>query len=713
MSMSDWAGKVQKSPYSRVVPTPPQTQQRAYQMAQVRMAGKSKPRQSDSFMETGHPVDADVRLGRGTRRNIMNEARYAEVPPELRTRQGFQNAMRLRNWTKGEYVISSNLVTLWTQSVNDRRRYLMLSEELRRFYLVYGILEMIADDAVNPDEDGKIIEVTTEKQALKKPIEEFCRRANLDNVITETIFDLVDYGEYSLRMEVHNCKTWQEQTGKTCDQDDPKHQAGVTGIFDDVNQLGILALYEQGAPVGYLVLREHDYYIEPAHEYAHFVLGNNKLKLKLDEAMDPTFQIDRTRIDKEVLDRLPDYIRIGRPFFYATSQKLRELMLLEMLIPATKLAQLAQSRLVGMRFPAGMPPDQVTEAIQIMEETLNTQTGIDVNNASLGLAEVMSTAGRNKVIPIYQGDDKGALEALEIRQDSNVDDTLKSIVDIRQAILSSLGLPYSLVFGNAAGVTDSEGNKVTELRQYGRYARKLMRVQRAVKMGIKHIIVTHLVNLGLECTYDDIDVSFLQEMVDLGRLEKAEYDDAKQEFCGRQIAFIKELVELAALLGRPLNPAKVQEWLDVSLLSLTNGISLFMDPDPKQDLDDPSTADNEPTQRFLSLAIDQFVQNRQDGGQTDIEDPLDPDDQEPVTLKGKLAQGIADRFQQNIQARDGDTNKKALLQSARDKFLANQKRRASEATNLPAGDYPSNRRYGSIREREERRRGKQKDWLQE
>ena len=56
---------------------------------------------------------------------------------------------------------------------------------------------------------------------------------------------------------------------------------------------------------------------------------------------------------KEILKNIPHFIRIGKSMIYPVLDKIKQLQLLEELVPATKLADLSSGTMVGVSIPAG------------------------------------------------------------------------------------------------------------------------------------------------------------------------------------------------------------------------------------------------------------------------------------------------------------------------------------------------------------------------
>lgn len=521
--------------------------------------------------------------------SAIDEARLANNPDDM-LKLGFMKEMDLREFTKNTFNVANALMAIWTQAVDDRRTYHGLALDLRKFYIVEAILDLMAEDVLNPDEEGKFMEIESDDSKVQSAIDEFLEDIDLNMIVSDICRDLIDFGEYTLRLKVEKDK-------------------GVVGIYDDVDPLNVLAMYEHGYPRQYLRFssEKRDFTVEPASCYAHFVTGNNRIRIAINDVFLANNIEDDAAIPQELRDELPDYIRIGTPLFLGKMSKLRELQLLEQLIPATKLNQLTQSQLVSVKVPAGEPPEKVFKLIKRYEQVLNVPTGIDTNNDQISLAEVMTVTGRIRILPNFS-DEKGSLQRLDVREHPPVDDILNSVKDIRAIILSSIGIPPSLLFGS------TEGDKVAELRLFSRYTRRLAGIQRAIARGVKQIVLTHLVNTGHEdVNYDTIKISFPQDMVDYSGLEKLEFDDAKQEIVGRTIDFLDKILN-NPLLRDQADQQVLLDWVEDKFTVLMGEKKLFpKNPTKLVDIGmddlDPSMTNNQNTASQASPKMDEPKSN--------------------------------------------------------------------------------------------------------
>lgn len=502
----------------------------------------------------------DILQTQQTNERRIDEAKVG-YDPMASLKLGATPRQTLRDYTEGAFNLSSALVNLWSQAVQSRRDYIMISAELKRFYIVGRILNLVCDDLLNPDEEGEIVSFTSEIPEIQAELNELYDKIDFNTLLQDFVHDFINLGEYALRLEFEDGK-------------------GLKSINDDVDQLNLIALYAQGEPVNFLHFVDKDYVMEPAHRYAHFINGDEKLRVALEDQLESGYTLTgKDDLPENVKDKLPDYIRVGKPLFWGIVAKLRELQILETLIPATKLNQITQAQMVSLRVPANMPVDKVMQACLKYEDILNVPIGIDASREQLSIAEILTASGKCRVLPNFS-DEKGTLEPLNVRANQPVDDILNSIKDIRSIILTSIGIPPSLVFGS------DDKDKVQELRLFGQYTRRLAGLQRSLRRGFKQIIAAHLVNKNFKVSKDDFDVKFKQSLVDISGLEKLEFNDAKQEFVGRTLDFVDKLTQNKLLVSY-LNPDELINYMKAQFKDLTDSNNLFNDkPNPNTLLGD-------------------------------------------------------------------------------------------------------------------------------
>lgn len=405
------------------------------------------------------------------------------------------------------------LAAAYTTASKTKAGYMKAFESVKTFYLVDGIVSAIVEDALTPDiTTGEVIEITSPKRGVNKSLKELSKKVNFDQLVRDIAPDLVSNGEYAVSVNL----------GET----------GVDKVRDNVDQKKIVAFYDGGVPEHFLVEGDRELHIVRPYKYAHFVMGDFKARLKVSTEFKDKKQKSGTQ--------LPEYARIGKPLFYGTLSKIKELQLIESLVPASKLNQITRGSIVGVGVPNASDPKEAFDICRRYENVFNSSTGVDRVDGEVSVSDIIGVAGKVKAVPLFG--DKGSLTSIgDAKNNQSVDDLLNTVKDLREVICTSIGFPPELLFG---GETKAE-----LLKRYARYLRKLKSVQTAIANGVRQIALIHLNNANENSkpdepfTVDDISVRFRNELVNIDELEKLEFSDAMISTVSEAYQFMKDLGE--------------------------------------------------------------------------------------------------------------------------------------------------------------------------
>ena len=400
-------------------------------------------------------------------------------------------------------LTTSALGTIYTRTSSYRADVYKEVDSILDFYMVRMILKQIAEDTLTPSLGGEILNISSTNTSLQKPLEEFSKRFPIDDIINSIKFSFLAYGDYTLRIE--------KQVGK-----------GVTQIRDDVVQENIFALTDQGEIQKYLTLDEKG--TLELHEKTKFIKfmlpGIRRVDIAAEVAYITSGGISGVRgrnYKKSILpDGVPPFLRVGESLIFPLIPKIRELQLLEALVPATKIAKLTQGSLVGVPLGSSISLEKMLRFAKDMGNVLNKAVGIDKGSGHVTVENIMSESGRLKVVPLPG--DKGNLVKLDYKQDEP-DELLASIEDLRRVILTSMGLPYEIFFSG-------EESRGEVLKKHARYLRILKGIQMAISQGIKSLVQIHLANLDSDkykFNSTDIEITFRNKLVSIESLDELEY----------------------------------------------------------------------------------------------------------------------------------------------------------------------------------------------
>lgn len=443
-----------------------------------------------------------------------------------------------------ERELTSALTGVYTRLHSNKAEYKRLFRDLQTYYLVDAILNQLAEDSLTPDiTTGEVVTLTSDDERVRLELEDLQSKINLDQLVNDFIMDLLENGDYYLRIQAAEGQ-------------------GVTAIIDDVDQDNILGLYDKGLPSKFLIKSTKQIRLVAPYHYAHFVLGKSKLRIKLSDFIDGKLEGDTGSY------RLPTYVRVGRPVLYGVINKLKELLLLEKLIPAAKINQLSSGNLVSVGLPAHTTPEKAFDVARQVEQVLNQKIGVNKSTSEMTVTDIISTAGRVKVIPSFG--DKGSLGTVDAKNDRTADDLTASVKDLREIICSSVGIPYAILFGG-------DGNKSEILRKYARYLRRLKTIQSSISNGLMQIALIHLINKGISATPADVKIEFRNEIVNIDELDKLEYHDAILGMTEKVIELGDNLSKSAIFQGA-VNPEELVKAVK-SIMSLSSSLNNVLDPE--------------------------------------------------------------------------------------------------------------------------------------
>lgn len=508
-------------------------------------------------------------------------------PTLLAQAQMIREALKANKDNITDYHVTAAFAAIYMRVAETRKKLIREVDKMRQFYMVDVIVGQLTEDALAPQVGtGDVLFVTSDRPELQKEIDYLDEKFDFDQMSLTLCPDILAYGEYTLATKINpHPKVVQKNqqqlaaggeglsedylpTGtsigpggtvqppvipyngrdiyhnpnpnqKPAYLDGPQPNAeteeyGLLDLLDNVDQAAVVALSKWGSPEGYLVAATGD--------------GKNPSQVKKMEAADfVKFSLSSMRIKLDVFkewgirkDKLPDdiknlpkHIRVGKSQIYGAISKLKELELLESLVPATKLSKLSNGSLVGIRVPAGYDIQKALEAAKQVEGLINKKIGVDPILQEITVENIMATAGRLKAVPIFG--ETGTLQKLDYKQDEP-DDLLASVTDVRKTILTSAGVPYGLIYGG-------EENRGEILKKYARYLRKLRSIQKAIEEGIRQIVYIHLSNKGYEFTGEDIKIEFYNKLIEVDNLDKLEFIDATIGLLRNATEFFNDLAD--------------------------------------------------------------------------------------------------------------------------------------------------------------------------
>ena len=451
--------------------------------------------------------------------------------------------------------------TIYSRVVESRLKIIQAVDAVSNFYLVDVMVEQMTEDALSPEiGSNEILEIKYPKDPkIEKELQRLERRLDLDQKLVDITPDMIRYGEYVLKTEI-DTGTEEEQRNELGNNELVVKKIkgkGLVALKDTVEQGMIVGLTQDGDQAGYLGVDEKGALVRYENaDYVKFTFGGQRVRVRLED------QIPWARTEKiqKFLETLPRYVRVGRSAIFKFIPKIKELELLEKLVPATKLSKLANVNIVGMNVPEQYDIDKGLAAAKRVENLINNKVGVDVQLREITVENIVAIAGRTKVVPTFG--DKGQLQKLDYKIDE-ADDMASSADDLRKLICDSIGIPYELIFK-----TEGDANKGEILKRYARYLRRLKNIQRSLAEGVKQICAIHLANSGIEFREDDIIVEFKNKLIEIDNLDKLEHADVTISFLTNIDEFFRKMMEPESPFKRLVDPTAVAEYFNRQLRTI-------------------------------------------------------------------------------------------------------------------------------------------------
>lgn len=433
----------------------------------------------------------------------------------------FQDRVKSMRDNKDSQSIMA-LLNSYRKIVSTKQEIIKAVDQIREFYMTNIIIGLLTDDSLAPDiSTNEILRISSKEKEVNVEIQNFMDRFNIDRLVEDIVPEMIAYGDYTLKLEVEKGK-------------------GVVDIIDSVDQSLVIPFINRGELLGYVYMdQDTKLHIAPPYEFLSFSLLQNRTRVDIYSMTNSGVYYDNANSSSDFTTMaspfspisaigdsdgvtaakrvLPRYIRIGTSVIYPIIPKLKELQLLEALVPANKINQLSQASVLGLQVPANYDINKGFEAAKKLEGLLNNKIGYSGENSMITADAIINAAGEYKVIPMYG--EKGTISKVDYRNTAG-DDLVASIEDIRRTICTSMGFVYEMLFNSESA------SKSDILKKYARYLRKVRGVQHSVIFAVKELLNIHLTNRGIYFDINNIDISFITKIPMVSEIENLELQDS-------------------------------------------------------------------------------------------------------------------------------------------------------------------------------------------
>jgi len=428
--------------------------------------------------------------------------------------QAFVDMPNFNSLTGGDDQNALSMATAFVEVSSARKSTDAALSELEGYWLLTAVINLLQDELLTQVNRDQIVTMKSSKSSVNKVLKAIHAENDLDQMVTDMLPDLLRKGEYFLRM------------GTRKNDDGNK----VHFLADDVKASEMLAVYRSGLVDSFVVIKaDEDNYSTTAKtrdpsDYVHFSLGNHRKRINLD--------------NKKNKHDLPTQVRVGTTLFFGLLSKLKELYLMEKLVPASELSNLQSGNIVGVSIPATTKPEAAHKIVTRYERMLNsTKTAVDRATNQITVSKILSIAGRTRVLPMFG--DKGSLDKVDVSTTQDTGQLAESIADGRRVTLSAIGIPPGLL------LVDELDTGTVQLKRHTRYVRLLVSIQNSMISGLYQVAYAYLAKEGV--TYDpkDIEITVGKKFTDLSNLDHIELASAQTTVLSDILSFLNDVREVA------------------------------------------------------------------------------------------------------------------------------------------------------------------------
>jgi len=471
--------------------------------------------------------------------------------------ESYNTVIKMMDIINDNQSVNTAYSQIYSKTINSRREMIRAVDGIKPYYLTQVIVDQIINDAFAPDiKTNEILSIKAalgdnkKNKELQAEVDYLEDLFGFDQFSKDATKEALYYGDYTISTRL-------------------KQGEGLIDLIDDTDQEAVIPLVKHSRCVGYLILDEKKSKVKVVDraKYVKFSLNDETIRIDTRKELSSQYNIE---IDKNTKDEIPRYIRIGKSLVYPVIDKIKDLDLLERLVPRTKLKKISNGTLVGLQVPQGYSPTEALKFCETVEGIINKKVGVDQTTGIITAQNIIESADLFKVVPIYGN--IGDVKPMNYSGDEP-DKLLESVDKIRMTILDSIPIPSESIFHGFEG-GDNKGSST--LKRYARYLRRLKSVQQMVVNALKEIIFIHLANKdkkkwkGLKST--DIDVVFINDLIEIDNLDRLEFLDTTISFIKNTTDFVNELADVGSPYSQYVNRAEFVKWMKEQLSTVNLNI---------------------------------------------------------------------------------------------------------------------------------------------
>lgn len=441
--------------------------------------------------------------------------------------------------------VNSVYSQIYSKTISSRREMIRAVDEIKPFYLTQVIVEQLINDAFAPaTKTNEILKVTAmlgdkkKNKELQIEIDYLNVLLSFDQFCKDATKEALYYGDYTLATRIEK-------------------NEGIVDLVDDTDQETVIPLVKHSKCVGYIVLDDKKNKIKVVDRAKYIKFSFNDETIRIDTRKELMGQYGIKKDD--IQDAIPRYVRVSKSLVYPVIDKIKDLDLLERLVPRTKLKKISNGTLVGLQVPQGYSPTEALKFCETVESIINKKVGVDSTTGVITAQNIIESADLFKVVPIYGN--VGDVKPMNYAGDEP-DKLLESVDKIRQVILDSIPVPSESIYHGAEG---NQNSGSATLKRYARYLRKLKSIQTMNINAVKELVFIHLANKDKKkwssIVATDVDVSFINDLIEIDNLDRLEFLDSTISFIKNTTDFVNTLSESGSPYSQYVNKPAFVHWL--------------------------------------------------------------------------------------------------------------------------------------------------------
>lgn len=285
---------------------------------------------------------------------------------------------------------------------------------------------------------------------------------------------------------------------------DSKRRNGVIELLDNAVLDDILPVYRGQTIEKYYRIANGKPIEENAEKYIYFTLPGEPIRIKID--------------DPDGRYNLPEYFKFSKSIFLHAIDMIKRLDMLDMANLALALRNILMPVLLSIGVPAGTPIKDVISLTRYYENHIEEIFSGIPNPNNISITNLLQLSSKIKALPQY-ADGKGALSILDINSQKtpNTDQTNQ----LKRELALYTAVPFYHL--STADGTDNTMDRITTLKQYAKFTKRLNEVQYGTKFGLYQLYLLNFKYSGIEdVSMKDISINFKQ-IVNTDMLDMMEF----------------------------------------------------------------------------------------------------------------------------------------------------------------------------------------------